>query len=70
MSLCEGEGRRRKRMIAQGRVSENLAPLSWHTYHRVTVYTAQKLLFEVHAANWLRNVIPSQIARERSRIAD
>ena len=26
-------------MIAQGRVSENLAPLSWHTYHRVTVYT-------------------------------
>ena len=24
LTVCEGEGRRRKRMIAQGRVSENL----------------------------------------------
>lgn len=24
-------------MIAQGRASETFAPLSWYTYHRVTV---------------------------------
>lgn len=33
-------GALRAGMIAQGRASETSAPLSWYTYHRVTVYTA------------------------------